>query len=102
MIIQYNKSLGSLYISQKTTDRAPDMKGKITIRRNHLVQMVNEAANQHSDAVIANIAAWSNTDTSGKKCLTIELQPRTPSTKRKEVANAKSRTIFDFIEEQNS
>ena len=101
-MLQYNKSLGSLYISQKSTDRAPDMKGKISIKRDHLEQMMKEAASLSGDLVIANIAAWSNTDTSGKKCLTIELQPRTSSTKRKEVANAKSRTIFDFIEEQNS
>lgn len=100
-MLQYNKSLGSLYISQKTTDRAPDMKGKITIKREHLEQMMSEAAYQNSDAVIANIAAWSNIDTSGTKCLTIELQPRSSSTKRNKATNEKSRTIFDFIEDQN-
>lgn len=101
-MLQYNKSLGSLYLSHKTKDRAPDMKGKLTIKRQHLEQMMNELAHQNSDSVAANIAAWSNTDSSGKKCLTIELQPQSSSIKKKEKLSEQARTIFDFIEEQNS
>ena len=97
-MLQYNKSLGSLYISQKSTDRAPDMKGKISIKRDHLEQMMKEAVAQSADVVTANLAAWTNTDNSGQKCLTIELQPRLTKIKQKETANEPSRTIFDFLE----
>jgi len=97
-MLQYQKSLGSLYISQKSTDRAPDMKGKISIKRDHLEQMMKEAATQPGDVVTANLAAWTNTDNSGQKCLTIELQPRLTKAKRKEADNDTRRTIFDFLE----
>ncbi len=99
-MLQYNKSLGSLYISQKTTDRAPDMKGKLIIKRDHLEEMMNDLVKNNSSEVAANLAAWTNTDNAGKKCLTIELQPRTTVTKRKKQVNEPMRTIFDFIEEE--
>lgn len=99
-MLQYNKSLGSLYISQKTTVRAPDMKGKLTIKREHLEQMMSEATRTNAKEVSANLAGWTNTDNSGKKCLTVELQPRTTVTKSKKEVNEPSRTIFDFIEEE--
>jgi hypothetical protein len=96
-----NKSLGTLYLATKTKDRSPDMKGTITIKKSHLQALGNQMSEEDTDEVVANIAAWSNSDGSKRRFLTIELQPSTSYPNAKG-SNGQPRNIFDFISEQNS
>lgn len=91
------KSLGTLYIAEKTKDRSPDMKGTITIKRKHLQDMGRQLIGDESEEVKANLAAWSNKDGANRRFLTIELQPITTyESVRKE--NDETKSIFDFLD----
>ena len=93
-----HKSLGSLRIQQKTKPRSPELTGTIQIQRHTLEAIMTQM--DDDDDVVANLAAWKHHD--GKDhYLSVELSPKyghQPIEKRKR----ESRSIFDFIEEQDA
>lgn len=91
------KSLGTLYVAEKTKDRSPDMKGTIKIKRKHLQEMGRQVIGDESDEVKANLAAWSNIDGSNRRFLTIELQPVTTYEAARK-SNDDTKNIFDFLD----
>ena len=92
------KSLGSLRIQQKTKPRSPELKGTIRIQRHTLETIISHM--EDDDEVIANIAAWKHHD-GNDFYLSVELSPKYEgnSVGKRE---RKTRSIFDFIEEQNA
>jgi hypothetical protein len=97
-MMKKQKSLGSLRIQQKTKPRSPELKGTIRIQRHTLEAITNEM--DDDDEVTSNLAAWKHHD-GNDFYLSVELSPKYESQsvgKRR----PESRSIFDFIEEQDA
>jgi hypothetical protein len=89
------KSLGTLFPSEKTKPRSPDMTGTIKILKKTLGEIVNTHREEDGDIFEANLAVWLyNSD--GERYMTLELSPRyRPGVQR----SAKETTVEYFFNE---
>lgn len=91
------KSLGTLRVQPKSKPRSPSMIGSIHIQEHHL-RRIAEQFEDGDREVIANLAAWKNTDEAGQHYLTIELQPRFQKVATSSNFGDNERSILDFLD----
>jgi hypothetical protein len=68
-------SLGKLRPQSKTKPKSPDATGKISIRRDLLLDLYKQLNQSDDDEVVANIAGWFNEDENGKY-MTVQLSAK--------------------------
>ena len=67
------KSLGTLYKSNQTNERSPELTGLLKIQR-HTFEAIAEGFERHGrDELSCNIAAWYNEDRNGEPHCNVEL-----------------------------
>ena len=89
------KSIGALFVHQKTKDRSPSMLGRLVLQQSLILVWAKQLQDSGKDEVECNCALWSYSK-NGKRYVTIEISPYYPA-KPKESANDNS--VDQFFKE---
>jgi hypothetical protein len=93
------KSLGTLFPSEKTKPRSPDMTGKIKSLKKTLREIIDTHREEDGDVFEANLAVWLyNSD--GGRYMTLELSPRFRSGAQRSAKESTVEEFFDQIAEE--
>jgi hypothetical protein len=68
------RSIGKLRSATRTTEKSPNLTGKLALQRTTLNELVSQMRESGETEITCNIAGWFNVDSSGKY-ITIELSP---------------------------
>jgi hypothetical protein len=68
-------SLGSLRKTKKTTEKSPNLTGRLILQRHDFERFAQEFSATNGDEITCDLAAWSNVDARGP-FLTVQISPR--------------------------